>query len=182
MKQGLSYAAVGSTRVADAEWGSRPEGYRRYERTVRVGHGEDVWEAASTAVLRWGVKTRSGFRVEAEPGDSLHVSQGQDRTLIASLGPFKLREPVRVVAVVDQPSRCGFAYGTRDGHPVSGEEAFIVHRSPEGAVWLTLRSLTRPASGLGRPAFPVALVAQRWYRRRYARSLRDVARTERNAA
>lgn len=69
---------------------------------------------------------------------------GQDRVLVASLGPFRLREPVRVVAVGDEPARRGFAYGTRDGHPVAGEEAFTVHRSPDGEVWFTLRSITRP--------------------------------------
>ncbi|MBU8820992.1 DUF1990 domain-containing protein, partial [Mycolicibacterium goodii] len=42
------------------------------------------------------------------------------------------------------PDRCGFAYGTLHGHPVCGEEAFIVHRDRAGTVFLTLRSLTRP--------------------------------------
>jgi uncharacterized protein (UPF0548 family) len=79
---------------------------------------------------------------------------------------------VRVVAVVDWPTRCGFAYGTLDGHPVSGEEAFIVHRGGDGEVWLTLRSLTRPSRDGWRWVFPVLLVAQRYYRRRYRRALK----------
>ncbi|MFC7574081.1 DUF1990 family protein [Klenkia terrae] len=84
---------------------------------------------------------------------------------------LRVREPIRVVAVVDTPDRRGFAYGTRPGHPVSGEEAFVVHRDAEGAVWLTLRSLTRPGTGIWRPLFPLLLVAQRVYRRRYRRAL-----------
>ena len=84
-----------------------------------------------------------------------------------------MREPARVVAVVDEPARCGFAYGTLDGHPVSGEESFVVHRSPDGSVWLTLRSLTRPAPGRWRLAFPAILIAQRCYRSRYLRALRS---------
>jgi len=51
-------------------------------------------------------------------------------------------------------------------HPVSGEEAFIVHRTPDGEVWLTLRSLTRASRGRWWWAFPVLLVAQKYYRRR----------------
>ncbi|MEH3078354.1 MAG: DUF1990 family protein [Quadrisphaera sp.] len=83
-----------------------------------------------------------------------------------------MREPVRVVAVVDTDDRRGFAYGTLRGHPVSGEEAFVVHRDPEGRVHLTLRSLTRPApSGPWRLVFPALLVAQRVYRRRYQQAL-----------
>ena len=79
---------------------------------------------------------------------------------------------MRVVAVVDETDRRGFAYGTRHGHPVSGEEAFIVHRSASNTVHFTLRSLTRPApNGPWRPAFPILLLAQRVVRRRYLRAL-----------
>jgi uncharacterized protein (UPF0548 family) len=169
----LNYGPVGATRPDDDRWVTPPAGHRSYERTVRVGHGSGDWDAAATAVLTWGVKTRSGFTVEPGPGAGPRVEAGADYWLHASFGPFTVREPVRVVAVADQRDRRGFSYGTLDGHPVSGEESFVVHRSPDGAVWLTLRSLTRPAPGLWRLAFPAILVAQRWYRFRYLRALRS---------
>jgi uncharacterized protein (UPF0548 family) len=100
------------------------------------------------------------------------VAEGAEYRITAGWGPFVVQEPVRVVAVVDTVDRCGFAYGTLRGHPVSGEEAFIVHRNSLGAVSLTLRSLTRPApGGIWRPTFPVLLLAQRFFRRRYLRAL-----------
>ena len=73
---------------------------------------------------------------------------------------------------VEDADRCGFAYGTLEGHPVTGEEAYIVTRRPDGSVWLTIRSLTRPGRGAWRAAYPAALVAQAVYRRRYVRALR----------
>ena len=79
--------------------------------------------------------------------------------------------PCRVMYVIDQPDRRGFAYGTLPGHPVSGEEAFVVSRDADGAVRLTLRSLTGPGGGEWGPLFPALLVAQRLYRRRYLRAL-----------
>jgi uncharacterized protein (UPF0548 family) len=118
--------------------------------------------------MSWGVKTRSGFSVVPTK-----VSIGATPSLVAHFGPLRIREPVRVVAVVDEPHRRGFAYGTLDGHPVSGEEAFVVHRDARGEVWLTLRSITRRSPGRWRLVFPVLLLAQRWYRRRYRRALRD---------
>jgi len=166
----LSYDAVGGTRPADLEWTERPAGYRSFERTVRLGEGHGCWEDVSAALLTWGVKTRSGFAVEPVSA-ATGVSVPESMWLIAHLGPFRVREPVRVVAVVNRPGRRGFAYGTLDGHPVSGEEAFIAHLSSDGGVWLTLRSLTRPPPGAWRLAFPAVLVAQRWYRRRYVRAL-----------
>ncbi len=105
--------------------------------------------------------------------DDLRVVPGQARVLAARLGPCALREPVRVVAVVDEPHRRGFAYGTRTGHPVSGEEAFIVHRTADGEVWLTLRSLTRPVGVVGGWTFPLARLAQLGYRARSRRALRS---------
>jgi uncharacterized protein (UPF0548 family) len=40
--------------------------------------------------------------------------------VLAHLGP--IRVPCRVVYVLDEPERRGFAYGTLPGHPESGEE------------------------------------------------------------
>jgi uncharacterized protein (UPF0548 family) len=91
--------------------------------------------------------------------------------IVAHVGPLRIREPVQVVAVVDEPDRKGFAYSTFAGHPIRGEEAFLVERRTDGSVWLTIRSLTHPAPGLRRAAYPVALLAQRFYRRCYLRAL-----------
>ncbi|GFM98551.1 hypothetical protein Sfulv_33620 [Streptomyces fulvorobeus] len=101
------------------------------------------------------------------------VSEGSAYRITAAYGPLAVHEPVLVVAVVDTPERCGFAYGTLPGHPVSGEEAFVVSRAPDGRVVLTLRSLTnRAPGGVWRHLFPLLLVAQRVYRARYRRALR----------
>lgn len=170
---GLTYALPGRTRPSEIAWAgdSRTEtvdGFRLLTTRVCIGAGEACWTRASTDVLRWAVKTRSGFAVDPpEP-----VELGRRYRIRARIGPFGVTEPVEVVAVVTSPDRVGFAYGTLTGHPVSGEEAFVVDRDADGRVWLTLRSLTRRAAGTGWGlAFPVLLLAQRFYRRRYARSL-----------
>jgi uncharacterized protein (UPF0548 family) len=163
----LSYEGAGLTDPGSEAW-SIPQGFRHFESTVGIGRGDHTWGFASGEVLTWGVKRRSGFRVS--PAGV--VAQGTDYLITAGLGPLTVREPVRVVAVVDTIDRCGFAYGTLHGHPVSGEEAFIVHRDSAGAVSLTIRSLTRPApDGVWRLTFPVLLLAQRLFRRRYLRAL-----------
>ncbi|MEU1617553.1 DUF1990 domain-containing protein [Streptomyces sp. NPDC005722] len=168
----FTYGAVGATRPAEERWSVGRTGLRAHCGTVVVGHGEADWRAAADAVLRWGVKRQSGFSVAGCGGAGERVSVGAEYRITAGFGPFVVREPVRVVAVVDLPDRCGFAYGTLPGHPVCGEEAFVVHRSPDGTVALTIRSLTRAApNGPWRLLFPVLLVAQRFFRRRYRRAL-----------
>ncbi len=174
MGHGLNYDVVGATRVGSEHWRTSTPGFHRLESTVHVGP-DDQWAQICEDILRWAVKTRSGFEVTPDAGGSIVVRPGADYTLIARLGPWSVSEPVCVVDVVTMPDRCGFSYGTRTGHPVRGEEGFVVYRS-DGHVWLTLRSLTRAGEGRWRWAFPAALVAQRWYRRRYARALRRPTR------
>lgn len=145
---------------------SDPE-YRRSEISAVVGSGDAVWERATRDVLRWRVKTASGFAV----GSTGPVSLG-DRVIV-TVRPFGVTvvEPVEVVAMVEEPDRIGFAYRTLPGHPVSGEEAFIVHRDGK-EVRLTVRSLTRAAAEQPwRALYPLLRIAQRIARRRYLRSL-----------
>lgn len=122
-----------------------------------VGRGESAWERAARDVLRWRVKTASGFAVDS-PGP---VSAGDRVIITARLLTVTVTEPVEVVGVVEERDRVGFAYRTLPGHPISGEEAFIVHRTGED-VHLTVRSLTRPApQHPWRALYPLLLIAQR---------------------
>ena len=165
----LTYASPGCTSPATSSW-VPPDGFRTYEKTVMLGHGNDTWAHMHDEILQWAVKTRSGFRVENAHGSSVGVAAGEDVWLIASFGPAEIREPIRIIEVVDTPNRCGYSYGTLEGHPVSGEEAFVVHRLHDD-VFFTVRSLTRPGVGKWRLLFPAVLIAQRLYRRRYLTAL-----------
>ncbi len=168
MSGGFTYGPIGATCPAHQVWAAQPLGFRRFEQTVPIGRGDAVWQAAAAAVLEWGTKRRSGFRVSPAG----RVSVGADYRITAGWGPARVHEPVRVVDVVDTADRAGFAYGTLSGHPVSGEEAFVVHRDADGNVYFTLRSLTRQAPrGPWRMAFPLLLIVQRYFRRRYLRAL-----------
>lgn len=156
------------TRPVDPEWGGEVPGYRRWERSTVLGRGGAVWQWASTEVLRWGVKTRSGFAVTPLE----QVRAGERPTIVAHAFGLAIREPVEVVEVVETAQRVGFAYRTLPGHPVYGEEAFIVHRDAD-TVTLTIRSLTRASTApRWRAIYPALLVAQSVARRRYLRALR----------
>lgn len=156
------------TSPALSNWPPSDSGYRRSEVSAVIGHGEAAWERAAAAVLRWGVKTASGFEV-APPGP---VSPGDRVIVTARLWGVSVTEPVEVVTVVEQTHRIGFSYRTLPGHPVSGEEAFIIHRHGD-EIQLTVRSLTRAAPQQPwRALFPALLLVQRIVRRRYLRALR----------
>lgn len=99
------------------------------------------------------------------------IKPGVTAKLSIPFGPLRIGAPCRVVYVVDEKDRKGFAYGTLGGHPESGEEAFIVERTDDGSVWLTIRSFSRPANWAWWLAYPVLRVVQAVYTRRYFRAL-----------
>jgi uncharacterized protein (UPF0548 family) len=109
-----------------------------------------------------------GETVYAADGTAL-VRPGDVARLRMALWPFRI--PVRVVYVIDEPARRGFAYGTLPGHPERGEEAFVVERSADDSVWLVIRAFSRPAGPLVWIGYPLARLMQAIYTARYERAL-----------
>lgn len=148
-------------------WPATGAEFLRSEISAVIGSGDGAFEQAADEVLRWVVKTRSGFRVD----DDSVVVPGRRMTVTARVLGVTVIEPVEVVDVVQTGDRVGFSYRTLPGHPVDGEEAFVVHRTG-AVVRLTIRSLTRPSGTQPwRALFPVLRVAQVVARRRYLRAL-----------
>ncbi|MER5441709.1 DUF1990 domain-containing protein [Streptomyces sp. NPDC002790] len=159
----LTYAEVGATLVA----GELPPGYAHLDRRVRLGSGQECFERAGAAVLSWGAQRGAGLRVT--PGDD--VREGAD----VRLRTLFLRIPCRVVRVVRDGSRIGFAYGTLPGHPECGEEAFLVERDADGSVWFRIRAFSRPGRWYARVGGPAARAVQRWVTGRYVRAIQTSA-------
>ncbi len=121
--------------------------------------GEPVKPAATESEATFSAKGEPFLR----PGDSAR--------LLAGFGFVRLPAPVRVIYVIEESDRCGFAYGTLPGHPESGEEAFVLERTDDGSVWLTIRSISRPSSWPWWVLYPALRLAQAIATRRYLRAL-----------
>ncbi len=153
--------------------GRRP--WRQLRATRVVGRGHDDFAAATRAVLSWRAQRLLAVRVE--PRDA-PVRVGTEVRVRLGVGPLALSAPARVLHVVDEPDRQGFTYGTRPGHPLTGEEAFVVHLEPDGRVVFTVSASSCPASRLTRAAGPALPLFQRFVAGRYLRSVaRAVRRT-----
>lgn len=110
----------------------------------------------------------SGELVYAADGSAL-IRPGDTALLSWALWPAKI--PTRVVYVIDEPDRKGFAYGTLPGHPERGEESFVVERRPDESVWLVIRSISRPASPFFWAVYPALRLIQAFFTDRYKRAL-----------
>jgi uncharacterized protein (UPF0548 family) len=149
--------------------GALPTGFRHDDYAIDLGTGDDVFTRAVTGLRTWRAHQCRGVRVlPSEAPVSIDV------TVIVALGTkfLSLYAPCRVVAVIDEPDRFAFAYGTLPGHPEQGEESFSVSRSPQGKVTFTIRSFSRPASLLARASGPIGRRVQITSTRRYLAALK----------
>jgi uncharacterized protein (UPF0548 family) len=158
----LTYDLVGRTS------GVLPDGYGHLSRRLALGLGMARFADASRALFGWQMHLRSGLRVASS---SPSVRQSTVVMLGVGVGPLRLNAPCRVVYIIDEPDRKGFAYGTLPGHPESGEEAFVIERTEDDTVTFAITAFSRPASDLARLAGPLGRLAQRRMTARYLRAL-----------
>ncbi|BCB90192.1 hypothetical protein Psuf_075050 [Phytohabitans suffuscus] len=90
------------------------------------------------------------------------------------LGPFRMHAPCAVVWAEEGERRAGFGYGTLAGHPLRGEEAFVVTLDPDGTVWLDVVAFSRPARWWVWLAGPTLTAFQRAYAHRCGAALRHL--------
>lgn len=160
---GLTYSHVGMSRPG----AEVPRGFRVRDQRIRLGEGDELWRRAVGVVSGWRIKTAIGF--EVSPDDE-RVVAGRDYDTTYRSRLVRQFEPVRVVWVADEPGLRGFGYGMRPGHPLTGEECFLVERDPDGVVWLLVRSVTRVSGGRWRWLAPGVRAGIRLFQRRYAES------------
>ncbi|QVI20897.1 DUF1990 domain-containing protein [Nocardia tengchongensis] len=80
---------------------------------------------------------------------------GTELTVRLALGPIGVNAPCRVVYVLDDPNRRGFAYGTLPGHPESGEELFAVEYDPaDDSVHGIIAAFSNPGTWYNPPGRP----------------------------
>ncbi len=111
--------------------------------------------------MRYGMLRGAGLRVDATT-EAAEV--GAD--VLGRLGPFLA--PCRVVYVIDEPNRRGFAYGSLPGHAVRGEEMFAVRYDPaDDSVYSEVAAFSRPATWWSKLGDPILALSQRVVTRRY---------------
>ena len=155
----LTYPEVGATA------GPLPAGYHHVQKSAVIGRGRRRFDEAAAKGMQWGMLRGAGLRVEAT---SEVAAVGSE--VIVHLGP--VRAPCRVVYVVDEPDRRGFAYGTLPGHAESGEERFVVRYDPAtDEVCAEVEAFSRHATWWSKLGSPVTSVIQQVVTDRYLRAL-----------
>jgi uncharacterized protein (UPF0548 family) len=154
----LTYSPVGVSGLEEV-----PVGYRRDRWGRDLGDGDRVFAVASQTIRTWGVHRGAGLIVCADGPPTV----GDVVALCAPLPIGHVDAVCRIVWVIDEPDRFGFAYGTLPEHPEDGEESFVVSMSESGVVRFEITAVSRPRHIMARAAPPIARVLQRRATGRY---------------
>ena len=158
-----SYPEVGHTRLDTAV-----QGYNNDFNFIELGQGEAVWAAAKEAVRKW--RMFPGGWAYVAPADT-PIEPGRAVAMAAQVLGLWWLNSCRIVYVLDEEHRFGFAYGTLPGHAEQGEELFMVEKTADGSVRYVLKAFSWPRHWAARLAYPVARAYQRKFVRESKRAM-----------
>ena len=137
-------------------------GYNVDENRVLLGHGPEIFAAACEALRAWRQFSSPWTRIWPLPTP---IAVGQTVAVLAHAFGMWWPNTARIVYVVDEPDRFGFAYGTLPQHVERGEERFLIERHEDGGVWYTIRAVSQPRYWMVRVAYPLTRRMQRRFAR-----------------
>lgn len=136
-----------------------PAGYNVDHHRIRIGSCEGNFIAAKDAIRTWKM---FDFPWVELCWPETPIELGKTVAIVVNHFGFWSMSAARIVYVIDEPTRFGFAYGTLTEHVESGEERFSVEfDSASGDVWYDLFAFSRPAHFLARLGSPVARIMQK---------------------
>ena len=162
--QPFSYPDIGATA------GAFPDRYRHVRHAIELGHGRDAFDRAAQGLRGWEAHVRAG--VSVRPPDAA-VEEGLTVVLTVPVASIHVTVACRVVYVVEEPARSGFAYGTLPHHVIEGEEAFVVERDDRDTVRFRISAFLRPRGPLMAAVGPVVEALDHRIVGRYLRGLQQ---------
>ena len=139
-----------------------PAGYDVDHNRVWLGAGRETLERGIAAVRRWTMFDLGW--VELHRRDT-RIEVGATVAVLASCVAVWSLNAARIVYVVEEERRFGFAYGTLEDHVEQGEERFLVEMFPDGSVWYDILALSRPRHWAARMGYPLTRRLQRRFAR-----------------
>ena len=159
----FTYDAVGATRDRNA-----PAGFAIDHNTQLL---PGTLDAAKRAIRAWAMFPAPWTAIVPHAP----IAAGEVVAVLVRAGVWWLNA-ARIVYVIDEPTRFGFAYGTLPGHAECGEERFLVEQRDD-SVYYDLYAFSRPRHLAARLGAPVTRALQKRFARdsmaAMARSLRS---------
>jgi len=147
-----------------------PSGYQPGHYVMELGKSEGTFERAVAALEAWGSHQTRWTKVFPEFPS---IVVGESVIVMIGFNTLSIAAPCRIVRVVDDEDRFGFAYGTLPGHPEQGEESFLITRSSDGSVTFVIKSFSRPQGKALRLASPISQLIQSRVTKQYLNAMEN---------
>ena len=163
----FSYASVGATNR------EAPAGYNLDCNRIVLGSGNDQFKGARAAIDAWKMFDLDWIelfpqRPSVQVGTAVAV-------VVQHLGFWSVNIS-RIVYLIDEESRYGFAYGTLQCHSEEGEERFLVEHDPTtDEVWYDLSAFSKPRQPLARIGYPISRHLQKRFARESLAAMKRAA-------
>jgi uncharacterized protein (UPF0548 family) len=152
----FTYSEVGTTNTTP------PAGYNVDHNRIQLDKGEVTYRRAVEALKNWR-QFDLGWVTIVPPG--VAIETGATVAVKArAFGTWSLNA-CRVVYVINEPRRFGFAYGTLPDHVERGEERFLIEWLPDDSVWYDIFAFSRPQHPLVKLTFLLARRLQKRFAR-----------------
>lgn len=165
----FTYQGVGTTS------NQPPAGYVVDHTQTRLGTGEKVFASAKAALENWQ-QFQLGW-LEAWPVSTSIRPDSVIAVVARSIGVWWLNA-CRIVYVIDEQTRFGFAYGTLPAHAGSGEERFLVEIDDDGTVWYDILAFSRPHGTLPHLGYPYMRYLQKQFGKQSAAVMKKVVEAD----
>lgn len=154
--QPVSYSQIGASREKP------PPGNDIDHHRVQIGAGARSFEKARVALREWEMFNLSWLTL-CFPDTPIEV--GVTVAILASHAGIWSLNACRIVYLIEENERYGFAYGTLPEHRERGKERFTVEfRSDDSSVWYDLFAFSRPRLA-ARLTYPYARMLQHRFAR-----------------
>lgn len=109
------------------------------------------FDAEGTPLVASRMEADQRFDADGTP----YVAAGTTIRVRGRVKGMRADAELRVIYVIEEPRRVGFALGTVSDSVVSGEESFLIDWRDNDEVWFTVRAFDRPVATLYRVLPPL---------------------------
>ena len=169
-KTDFSYAEVGATKNDLPQQLSKQYKVDRYD--GEIGKGTACFQEAKLALQKWSHFDLGWLHIQAPaPCVDLVVP-----VVVRVFGIWTLNY-CKVVYVIDEQDKWGFAYGTLSAHGEMGEERFMLYHNPANdVVSYEIVAFSKPQHWLAKVGYPLTRRLQRRFGRDSVAAIQKIGR------
>jgi uncharacterized protein (UPF0548 family) len=164
----FSYPEVGATT------GSIPQGYTIDRNSIRLGIGAETFHHAASFLKKWQMFNLGWVDVFPRQAP---IEVGTTVAVVVNHFGFWSINASRIVYVVDEARRFGFAYGTLQDHAEQGEERFSVDWAEDDSVFYNIAAFSKPGKWQTRTIGPLSRTLQKRFARDSMAAMKGAFRT-----